>query len=394
MALGAAGTAERVALGLLLAASAGCGRPGAESSQGPSWHYEEVGRFGAVDSPGASLTQPMDIALVGEELLVLEWSPQRIAVFGLDGAWRRDIGRAGAGPGEFRGPRRLGVTGDRLWVGDVDAGALEIFTLDGEHERSIRWDIQPDSGGERAFALALLDGDRVLAGPRALSIGSVLGGRTDHHSYYRASMEGNSADPIYTVPLSRSDAFSVPLPDGRAMVGRHPLSWASFVEPFPDGSGFVAIQQSRPSGSEDAAFRIVRVDANGIVSTDRAVAYVPRETTGWLDAHIEQLASQSARIGQRMDPAHERALREGLSVPDFYPPVTGLRTGLDGTIWVRREEVGDSVVWDVFEGDGRPVATVPLPGSMSVLRPSLDEVWAVSLDELDVPFVVRLRRTP
>jgi hypothetical protein len=61
---------------------------------------------------------------------VMQSEPTRIAVFGPDGNWQRDIGREGDGPGEFRNGM-LGIVGDTLFVQDPNNTRLTTFKTDG-----------------------------------------------------------------------------------------------------------------------------------------------------------------------------------------------------------------------------------------------------------------------
>jgi hypothetical protein len=353
--------------------------------------FDEVARYGGADALGASLTSVQDVAVLGDELLVLESSPQRIGVFGLDGSWRRDIGRAGAGPGEFRGPRSLGVTGDLIWVGDAGGGALEVFDLQGAHVQSYRWDVPPDSLGARAFPIALLRDGAVLAGPGHMSLGAVSSGRTRHHNYYRTTPEGQVEAVLYSAQLEPTDVFAVQMPGSGAMIGLHPLRRSPWVEPFRDGSGLVVVEQPQAESSRSVAFRVVVISETGERTAEALVPYEPRDAHAWLQSHLTDLERAERARGREPNLSHIQALRDELPGREFYPPVTRLRTGGDGTIWVRREEVSDSVMWQVFDRTGARVADVALESRLDVLRPSLTDLWAVDRDELDVPYVIRMR---
>src|SRR5690606_16360601 len=61
---------------------------------------------------------------------VMQEQPVRISVFGPDGNYLRDIGRAGDGPGEFRFGM-LGIVGDTLFVQDPNNSRFTTFLTDG-----------------------------------------------------------------------------------------------------------------------------------------------------------------------------------------------------------------------------------------------------------------------
>lgn len=81
-----------------------------------------------------------------------------VAVFGVDGAFEKYVGRAGRGPGELTAISRLRVgLGDSLYVMDADGVAL--FSPEGTYVREYR---RPT--GSRGFVFAALLDGRVLMG--------------------------------------------------------------------------------------------------------------------------------------------------------------------------------------------------------------------------------------
>ncbi len=69
-----------------------------------------------------------------DAIFVLQGGIPEIRVYGLDGRYRRTIGRAGAGPGEFDGLEVIGVLGDTLWA--VDGNLRRITYFDSATNRS------------------------------------------------------------------------------------------------------------------------------------------------------------------------------------------------------------------------------------------------------------------
>ncbi len=73
-------------------------------------------------------------ALPGDSLLVLgDTGARRVGVYGLDGAFRRWLGRVGDGPGEFRSPASGGLTSDdKVWIFDLSRSRVLLFDVGGE----------------------------------------------------------------------------------------------------------------------------------------------------------------------------------------------------------------------------------------------------------------------
>jgi hypothetical protein len=85
-------------------------------------------------------------------------------------------------------------------------------------------------------------------------------------------------------------------------------------------------------------------------------------------------------------------IADALDRRSFYPPVTRLVAGTDGSTWVRREEIAtDSVQWDVFDRLGVRIGRASTSTDLRIVAASLEEVWAVEQDDLDVPFLLRMR---
>jgi hypothetical protein len=347
---------------------------------------QEIGRIGALQGADA-LSQVVALARTDSTLLVLEQTPPRAAVFDSAGQWLTDVGRAGNGPGELRSPSYLGVLGNEIWIGDPRAGRLEVFSALGRPVRSHRWEIPADDFGAGAYPMALLDDGSVLAGPGR----GVSGEDATHRNYWKASADGDAISLLYRQEL-RTDLAAGSLPSGQRLVGWHPLGESTLISAYPDGSGLVAVERPEADGPGEASFQVRVVDVDGRPQASWSVAYLPISAEGWLDDYLQYAASvQQEQLG--------RVLTEVLEIAEtmytertFYPPATQVQAGLDGSIWVRREETSrDSVAWQIFAISGRQVGTASTPRDLQLLLVSLEEVWAVEADRLDVPYVVRLR---
>jgi len=67
-------------------------------------------------------------------------------VFDMSGKFVRNIGRDGAGPGEFRQIERFGWVGDTLWVSDPVLRRYTLFDRSFKPWPSFAWDVQGQSG--------------------------------------------------------------------------------------------------------------------------------------------------------------------------------------------------------------------------------------------------------
>lgn len=383
-----------VLLSTLVGSLLGCyGSEGSEF-EAPNWELDEVGRFGSFEGQGSALSEVAGIALTDSIVLILESSPPRVAVFGYDGNWLRDLGRAGDGPGEFRSPLELGVFEGNVWVGDLNGVRLEVLAQDGSSVNSYRWDIPRDSLNELAVPTAILADGSVLASPRR-----IISPSTRHRPYYRVTTNGEVQGTLYRQPIAEGDMFTASLPGGGVAIGPHPLPQSPVVAVLPSGQGLLIVARPQASQPETAAFNIKVVGLDGVDANDIEVPYTPILAEGWLEDWLEYFVRREEEQMQRTGSVNHEvltAIRESLSPRSYYPPVSGVVGGSDGSIWVRREEffLADSVRWQVFNGEGEMVGMFSARKDLRILLPSLEEVWAVEPGEYDVPFVVRLRVTP
>ncbi|HUE96208.1 MAG TPA: hypothetical protein VMN39_06090 [Longimicrobiaceae bacterium] len=107
------------------------------------------------------------------------------------------------------------------------------------------------------------------------------------------------------------------------------------------------------------------------------------------DSLVAVVAENVQRLG--LTPEAARAtVREGLSLPEYRPPVTTSLVDADGRIWLRREveEEGRSL-WQVFDGRGAVLAQVWIPRDHWLVEVRQEDVWALFRDSLDVPYLIR-----
>ena len=192
----------------------GCSDADDPSQAIPTFRLEEVARYGSVDEEGAALTRVAGVAVADSTILMLESAPPRVAIFGQDGSWLRDVGRAGDGPGEFRRPSHIGLADGRVWVGDPSGGRLEVFGPEYTPVASYRWDLATDSLDTRAVPTILLSDGSILAGPGSLNIGAAVRGSLRYRSYLRATTAGEPTELLYREVLDPTDFLSAEIEAG------------------------------------------------------------------------------------------------------------------------------------------------------------------------------------
>lgn len=383
-------TRRQILIGLL--AVGACGSPRAGPGHVPTLRIQEETRIGSLEGEGSSLHSVVGVAVDDSAVFVLESDPPRVALFNTMGRWIKDVAAAGDGPGELRRPTLIGVLRDTLWVGDPTGGRLETYTEQGTPLRSYRWDVRPDSSGVGAFPSALLADGSLLAGPGGLGLSGPVSGHVTHQSYYRVSPDGEVLGTLYRRVLEPSDFVSAKLPNGGRAIGVHPMRESPLVTVYPDGSGLVAVERPVAESRSGATYRLLVVRPDGTTGCDVRVPYTPVSASGWKERRLREMEAFMRESTGTVDRDLMASLGDAWADRAFYPPVSEVVGGADGTIWIRREDTGaDSVSWQVFNERCRLVGTLRSEAILEVRWASLDELWGVERNDLDVPFVVGMR---
>lgn len=80
---------------------------------------------------GGSFWAPVDVAVAGDHLWVLDAGAGKALGYDGDRIHRWTAGRPGSGPGELRDPLAIGTLGDTLWVWNAGNRRIEYFAADG-----------------------------------------------------------------------------------------------------------------------------------------------------------------------------------------------------------------------------------------------------------------------
>ena len=373
-----------------------------------TWSLEETLRIGALDGEQA-LTGVLDLDLdPARNAYVAQVFTPHIAVFSSTGDHLRTIGRAGSGPGEFDGwPSRLGWIGDTLWV--KDHSAVKIFSPEGSEVRRIRFTyVMAEEGSEFRPGTPLADG--TLLGTRVLAGDIPAFYTADSLSLPRFRPDGTLAGIVARVV----QPIRVSLSDGS--FASHPLaswngvSWVPVVV-TADGTAVLFVQDN-PTGSP-ASFELVRAGIDGRRSIVGRMPYEPRTVASsdadWLrEVFGNWLAGDynprpSAFLSEATLERRRLEASRAISIPRHYPPVRELVAGRDSTIWVLRELSPPDLVdrWEVYGPDGdlegsltiRDGRSSPVPWlpRLKIFQASRDEVWGMTTDDFDVPYIHRYR---
>lgn len=389
-----------------LAVVAGCGegasRDGFDAEALPVLTLTEELRIGSVDDPDLGFSRIGGVTVDEDgNVYVLERQDREVRVFDPAGRLLRVIGGEGEGPGEFRDPLLLGFRGDSLWVNDGRLRRITMFNREGEVLSTFQTGLdltvshpapgvtmtEFHTGALRSDGLLdmrwppLVSWSQALALPDSVAV-PVL----------RFDRAGNVVD------TTAWDAYWFD-------VVRVALGGQEFWTPVPAPGTPLRLREEdvlvhvdrRPAGGEAATFAVTRTRSTNDTVYHRVFHYRPRAfSTAWVDSVVGAFATRMGRALQADSSVAARAFREAAALPAFQPPVSLIRSGADGSLWLRREvDTGEIYRWMILRPDGSPRGQVELPKGTTLQWMSGDVVYAVERDDLDVPWIVRygMRRT-
>jgi hypothetical protein len=302
-----------------------------------------------------------------------------VRMYDVDGAYVRDIGRQGQGPGEYASAPALGVLPDgTLVMEDGSTSRISFFSPEGEYLDS--FPIGPSSG---------------IVVERE---GSILTWRFEGGGEMaRYSRSGEEVGRVEIPPRNQAGAATFVLAFGEGDIYPFPTETQSAWSPL----GYVV------TGRNDAYDIELRKPA-GTIHLRRDIERAPmsgEEQAEW-EAFRQGLVERGRSQGR--DTEFE-------PIPDVKPYFRQIHAGEDGRIWVFRYVAAEKrhdiepaperpdrplLTWrepwtyDVFEPDGTFLGAVVVP---ETLRPHVfrgEQIWGALTDENDVEQVVRLRVVP
>jgi hypothetical protein len=397
-------TRRRTALALsILAATGGCRDAGADAAfagsidtlaggvvhvrnpaqgmwrPGEAWTLEEELRIGAADGGGPQMlgaVAALEVDAAGR-IYVLERQAMEIRVFDAAGRHVRTVGRKGAGPGELEQP--VGLQWDprgRLWTLDQGNARFSVFDTAGAFVTSHR-----KEGGLRSWdwtGRITRDGRVLAAAMRMQREGNAI--RGSEPVLVRFDSLGQPAD-TFAIPRHDAPVFKHEQRRGGS------VSRISVGVPFTPSLGWTMDADGFFWTGVSDRYRLARLSLRG--DTVRVVerAWTAAPVTGDdRRAALERLTWFRDQGGE-LDESR---------IPSTKPAFRRIATDDRGFLWVEPElaEADDRRVMDVFDADGRYLGPVRFPEALPPGNPVLirgDRVYAVVLDEMEVPYVVRYR---
>lgn len=325
-----------------------------------AWRLEQDLVIGAVEGSGPEVfgeIAAVDVDMHGR-IYVLEEQAQEIRVFDSAGTYLRTLGSEGSGPGELS--RAFGLAFDdldRLWVPDVGNRRLTVFDSTGEfaddYQRPLGV-VYPFLGGfdkSGRFWDVTPSFDDTYASFYFVRFDSITGGFDSVPPVrYRRDVESTTLTMFFLRP--------------RMTIAFDPAGYIWF-----GWTGDYRLFQRSMSG--DTA-RIIERESRRV-----PVSHSERE----------RILAEIAEFPFPVDP---------VLIPTEKPAFNRIVAGENGHLFTNVPGSGDEKgrLIDVFNGDGVYLGRLTAPVAldwMIPLRITSSHILGVTRDELDVPYVVRLR---
>jgi len=282
------------------------------------------------------------------------------------GALRTTAGRQGSGPGEFQLMSWIqSYRGDSLVTYDARQRRLAVWSASGKHARDIPVVLQrPAATGPGVFVIApspigLLSGDQLIY------VGSVT--MVPAPTIQRvpgALMRLNPTTQRHD-SIARVEVFDMQIAGGG---GGPPMRDVAFPRKFTAAFG-----ASDYFISEGVEYRIDRYSSDGrlisSIRVQRAAAPVTRRDRDEYLSEIDAEERTNVVFGQRL------------------PAYDGLWYDRQGRLWAEhfRAPTVTARQWDVFDAQGRLIAILSAPASLSLVAADATQVYAIHTDDLEVP---------
>jgi hypothetical protein len=330
-------------------------------------------RIGTLEGDGPDLFGDITSLAVDElrRIWVLEGQAQEIRVFEPNGDFVRTVGREGGGPGEFSRALQIRRAPDgTMRVMDPQNNRFSVFDTAGTY----------------------VEGHRVAGGFMIIP----WPGDYDREGFYYSPVPLPSED-LFALGLTRFDTAFVPV--DTLQTPTDPIERERF-ELRSEGGGIAMASipfsgghdwELSPSGETWSLltddYRLTQFSRSGDTLRIVTKPFDPVPVTDEDMAAAEERLQWFVREGGRIDLSR---------VPSTKPPVDWFFVDDEENLWVVRTVAGadDDRILDVFDREGRFLGTVTLPFAITrspAPRVRDDTMWAVTEDNLEVPYVVRAR---
>lgn len=353
----------------------------------PVWSLERDFLFGSVDGPNALGTIGSVLVSPVTGWAYLTMQSHEIVVISPEGGMLNRFGRRGGGPGEFENLGSVSWIDPHVVAMDPITRRQIRFTADGEHVETRSVELP-----RPAAPIAYLSVREPLAGGTVLGFG---------HDRVEDSQEIRTTGVLYRIDADSGDLVEIDriqnfghwlkVP-GTGLQMPVPAQDRSLYAVHPHGESVVVVHQYVPARRDSGFFRIRSVAADGSVIFARNYPYVPQPLGNDFLAKFAEGYRETLQRSGTTPRAVERLLTDRGAISGYEAPVSQVRAGADGTIWLRNwPGASGNVVWSVFDRRGDPVGRLELPEDVRLYHFDGDVVWGVEYDDFGVNYLARYR---
>lgn len=312
-------------------------------------------------------------------IAIVDFGATGIRLFGPDGKFQRNLGRNGAGPGEFRRIGKLFLVGDTLVAYDAVLRRITIYLVDGRLVRTMPFQYPPEYGSLGVIGRQR-NGNWIVATAGhspSWNNGSGVYRDTSRVGILPASLSG----PIRWLDSVPGMTFFVHMPAERRsewQVGGLPFSPYPIIAAWQDSAvvGDLASTELRyysSSGQVARRLQLPRLTAATNLAEARALE-LPSMRTAADSAYVNQSYAAAEK-------ARDRRVWERLVIAD------------DGALWLAVADPRPNAAsrYLVVAPNGRALAAWLLPARSRLLSVKGNELLVGTRDDDDVERVVVIR---
>ena len=329
--------------------------------------------------PNAVIKDPFSMisgvrGLPGNRAIVTDQLERLLFIVDFTTGARRQIGRQGDGPAEYRFPMApFAASGDRTLILDASLRRVHVISPDGTFGASLSPPYTAVPGG-------LLAARGVDAAGRMYFEGNSFNSET-----------GRFIDSVGVIRWNPStDAVEIlgkVSSGGRVMITREgsPASVSRQILPFPHVDAWTVLASGRVAVIRQQPYQVAFLE-DGSLRASPPVPFTPIPvTSAERDAYREEhagarMAAAGGNQARRAPPASDAEFPQ--TMPAF---VFGSVVSSDSSIWVGRSHRASDRTWqyDVFDATGRRVAVAVLPRNSRVAAVQGNMVFIARTDPSD-----------
>jgi hypothetical protein len=309
--------------------------------------------------PDASIKEPFTAVtgvreLPGNRAIVTDQSERTVFLVDFTTGTRRQLGRQGDGPAEYRFPMTpMAAAGNKTWILDATLRRVHVLDSDGSFEASLTPPYGSVPGG-------LLSARGVDTAGRIYFEGNSFNSETGRFIDSVAVIRWNPANNV-------TETVGKVWSGGRVIVNREgsTASVARSILPFPQVDAWTALPDGRVAIVTQAPHTIGFLERGGAVRAGPAISHSRIPVTA-----AERAAYRERHAAVRMTAAGGGQARRAPPISDAdFPPdmppfiASSVTSAANGMIWIGRSHRDADRTWryDLFDSQGRQAGVATLP---------------------------------